>query len=84
MPAEIVGTARDLPVGELLLADRLDAVSVVERVPELGDNEELLTLDEAVSYGACDALPAFLLVSVVCGESIAVSGASVIWLILPV
>ena len=31
----------DAPVAELLLADGLDAVAVVERIPELGDEEEV-------------------------------------------
>lgn len=55
----------DTPVSELLAADRLDAVTVVEAVPELRDNEELLALYEAFFYGACNALPGFDFVAVV-------------------
>lgn len=56
----------DLPVGELLAADGLDVLLVVEGLPELGDDEELFALYEAVLDGAGDALAALLLVSVVC------------------
>ena len=56
----------DAPVLELLFADGLDAVVVVEGVPELGDEEEVGALDEAVFYGASYALATFLLVAVVC------------------
>lgn len=55
----------DTPVLELLLADWLDALVVVERVPELGNDEELLTLDETVLDGAGNTLTSFLLVAVV-------------------
>jgi hypothetical protein len=37
----------------------------VERVPELGDNEEVLTLDEAVLDGTGNTLTSLLLVAVV-------------------
>lgn len=67
---ELVG---DTPVRELLLADGLDPVSVVERVPQLGDDEELLALDEAVFYGASNALSALLLIAVVWRADLAVS-----------
>jgi len=56
----------DTPVSELLAADRLDAVTVVEAVPELRGNEELLALYEAFFYGACNALSGFDFVAVVC------------------
>ena len=56
----------DAPVGELLLDDGLDALAVVEGVPELGDDEELLALHEAVLDGAGNALAALNLVAVVC------------------
>lgn len=59
----------DLPVGELAAGDGLDALLVVEGLPELGDDEELLTLHEAVLDGAGDTLTALLLVAVVCDES---------------
>lgn len=57
----------DVPVGELLAADGLDFVAVVEAVPELGDDEEVLTLDETILDGAGDTLTALDLVAVVCG-----------------
>ena len=55
----------EAPVSELLLADRQDILSSVEGVPELGDDEEILTLHEAVGDGALGALAALLLVAVV-------------------
>lgn len=55
----------DAPVGELLAADGFYAVAVVEAVPELGDNEELFTLDETIFDGPRDALAGFNFVSVV-------------------
>ena len=55
----------DAPVVELLLADRLDAVAVVEGVPQLGDEEEVFALDEAVLDGAGDALARLHFVAVV-------------------
>ena len=58
----------DAPILKLLFADGLDAVMVVERVPELGDEEEVGTLDYAFFDGASDALAAFLFVSVVWKE----------------
>lgn len=53
------------PVLELLLADGLDALWIVERVPELGDEEEVLTLDDAFLDGAGNTLAGLLLVAVV-------------------
>lgn len=53
------------PVGELLLDDGLDALGVVEGVPELGHDEELLTLHDAFRDGAGDTLAALNLVAVV-------------------
>ena len=55
----------DTPVLELLLADWLDALVVVERVPKLGDNEQLLTLDNSLLDGAGDTLTRLLLVTIV-------------------
>jgi hypothetical protein len=55
----------DLPVGELAAGDGLDALLVVEGLPQLGDDEEVFTLDEAILDGAGDALAALLLVAVV-------------------
>ncbi len=55
----------DAPVSELLAADGLDAVTVMEAVPELGDNEELLALYETFFYGARNTLPGFDFVAVV-------------------
>lgn len=57
----------DAPVLKLLFADGLDAVVVVEGIPELGDKEEVFALDEAVFDSAGDALAAFLLVAVIWG-----------------
>lgn len=54
-------------VCELLLGNRLDLVGVVERVPELGDKEEVLTLDKSVLDGTGDTLADLLLVAVVAG-----------------
>lgn len=53
------------PVSKLLAADELDTVTVVEAVPELRDNEQLLALYETFFYGACNALPGFDFVAVV-------------------
>lgn len=55
----------DAPVLELLVADRLDALLVVEGVPELGDDEKLLTLDKTVLDGAGNTLTALLLIAVI-------------------
>ena len=55
----------DAVVLELLLADGLDVLLVVEGVPELGDDEQLLTLDDAFLDGAGNTLASLLLVAVV-------------------
>lgn len=55
----------DTKVGKLLAGDRLNLVAVVEGVPELRDEEELLTLDETVLDGAGDTLANLDLVAVV-------------------
>jgi hypothetical protein len=56
----------DTPVGELLSGDGLDLVGFVEAVPELGDDEELLALDDALLNGAGYTLAGFDFVAVVC------------------
>ena len=56
------------PVSELLAGNWANLVLVVERVPELGNNEELLALDEAVLDGAGNTLTSLLLVAVVAGS----------------
>jgi hypothetical protein len=56
----------DTPVGELLSGDGLDFVGFVEAVPELGDDEELLALDDALLNGAGYTLAGFDFVAVVC------------------
>lgn len=54
-------------VCELLLGNGLDLVGIVERVPELGNEEQLLTLDESVLDGTGNTLANLLLVAVVAG-----------------
>jgi len=56
----------ETPVLQLLLADRLDTLLVVERVPELGDNEELLTLDKTILDGTGNTLTSLDFVAVIC------------------
>lgn len=51
---------------ELLLANGLDTLLVVEGVPELGDDEELLALDNSLLDGFREPLACLLLVAVVC------------------
>jgi hypothetical protein len=41
----------DAPISELLLEDGLDLFGIVERVPELADDEEVLALDDALLDG---------------------------------
>lgn len=55
----------DAPVGELLAGDGLDLVGFVEAVPELGDDEELLALDDTLLNGAGYTLAGFDFVAVV-------------------
>lgn len=55
----------ETPVGELLLDDGLNTVAIVESVPQLGDDEEVLTLDEAILDRTGNTLTALLLVAVV-------------------
>lgn len=54
------------PILQLLLADRPDPLAVVERVPELTDQEEVLALDEAILDCSGYTLASLLLVAVVC------------------
>ena len=55
----------DAPVGELLAADGLNVLAFVEGVPELGDDEEIGSLDESVGDGALHTLAGFDFVAVV-------------------
>jgi hypothetical protein len=55
----------DSVVLELLLANRFDTLLVVEGVPQLGNDEQLFSLDKAVLDGASEALAGFLFVAVV-------------------
>lgn len=56
------------PVSEHALADGLNMLLLVVSLPELGDNEEILTLDDTLLNGAADTLTALLLVTVVCSR----------------
>ena len=55
----------DLPVFELFLADGFNAIVVVEGVPELGDEEEIGALDEAVFNSSGYSFAAFGFIAVV-------------------
>ena len=55
----------DAPIRELFLADGTHALFVVERVPELGDEEQLFALHEAVGDGSLYSFAGFFLVAVV-------------------
>lgn len=54
------------PISELLPCDGLNLIVVVERLPELGNNKQILALYETLLDGTCDTLSGFLLVTVVC------------------
>lgn len=56
----------DAPVFELLFADRLNTVMVVEGVPELGDEEEIFALDDALFDSTSNTLARLDFVTVVC------------------
>lgn len=56
----------NLPVGKLLAGDRLDLVLVVESLPQLGDDEEILTLHETILDGAGNTLTTLFLIAIVC------------------
>jgi hypothetical protein len=68
----------DLPVGELAAGDRLDVLLVVVSLPELGDDEEVLSLHDALFDGAGDTLTTSLLIAVVCCEIVSVR----FWMVL--
>ena len=55
----------NVPVLELLLANGLDLLLVMEGVPELGDDEELFSLNETILDRSRDTLAALDLVAVV-------------------
>lgn len=55
----------DAPVGKLLLGDGLNLVIVVEGLPQLGDDEEVRSLYEAVFDGAGNALSGFDFIAIV-------------------
>ena len=55
----------DPPIPKLLLADGLHALLVVERVPELGDDEEVFTLDETFLDRTGYTLTAFHFIAVI-------------------
>lgn len=56
----------DAPVGQLLAADGLDLLALVERLPQLADDEEVFALYEAVLDGTGYTLAALDFVAVVC------------------
>lgn len=56
----------DAPVCELLFADWLYFVAVVEGVPELADDEEVFAFDEAIFDCSCYAFAGFFLIAVIC------------------
>lgn len=60
----------ELHVLELLLADRLHALLVVERVPQLACDEQIFALYKPLLDGACDTLASLLLVTVVFDKSV--------------
>lgn len=53
------------PIRKLLLADRLDTIAIVEGIPELGNEEEILTFDDALLDGAGNTLASLDLVAVI-------------------
>jgi len=68
----MLGRSKTYPVLELLLADGLNTLFLVERVPELGDDEEVLTLYDALLDSTGNTLTRLLLVSVVCKHKVSV------------
>lgn len=56
----------DLPVGELAAGDGLDVLLVMVCLPELGDDEEVLSLYDAFLDGAGNTLTTGLLIAVIC------------------
>ena len=59
---EVVNT----PIFELLLADGLDFVMVVEGIPKLGDKEEIFALDYALLDSTGDTLTRLDFIPIVC------------------
>jgi len=57
------------PVCELLSADWLYFVALVEGVPKLADEEEILALDQALLDRSGDTFSCFLLIAVVCRDN---------------
>lgn len=55
----------DTPISKLLTADGLDLVALVEGVPELGDDEEVLALHNAFLDGTGNTLASLNLIAVV-------------------
>lgn len=55
----------DAPVLKLFFADGPNALLVMERVPQLGDEEEVGAFDDAFFDGSSHSLPAFGLVAVI-------------------
>ena len=55
-------------VCKLLAGDWLDALVFGESTPKLGDDEEILTLYEALLDGSCETLSGLLLVTVIWEE----------------
>lgn len=59
----------DAPVSQLLAGNRLDLVTLVEGVPQLGNDEQLLTLHDTLLDGAGNTLTSLDFVAVVCKRS---------------
>lgn len=57
------------PIRELLAADGLDFVTLVERVPELADEEQIFTLYETVFDGSCDTFTCLFFIAIICKTS---------------
>jgi hypothetical protein len=55
----------DTQIGQLLAGDGLDLLAVVEAVPQLGDEEEVLALDDTLLDGTSDTLADLDLIAVV-------------------
>ena len=55
----------DAPVAELFLADGLDTLAIVERIPQLGHDEEVLALDDAFLNGASYTLAGLDLIAII-------------------
>jgi hypothetical protein len=57
-----------------LAGDRLDALFLVEGVPELGDDNKILTLYDSLIESLLDTSARLLLIAVICARSRAMSG----------